>query len=256
MSSKLLVDTRDRVRWLTVNRAERRNALDRETMTLLKETVVRGGHDPEVRVIVISGAGGAFSAGADLKANAEVHGQEDLIEGYYNPVIRAIRHAKKPVIAAVDGVAAGYGCSLALACDIRLASERARMSLIFVKVGLGLDGGASYFLPRLVGLRAYELGLTGDMVEAEEAQRIGLVNRVYPVEGFAERVQSYALKLAAQAPIAMGKIKESIDRALDAGLDEVLENERFHQQDIFRTEDFNEGVAAFLEKRAATYRGR
>jgi 2-(1,2-epoxy-1,2-dihydrophenyl)acetyl-CoA isomerase len=239
-----------------VNRAERRNALDRETMTLLKETVVRGGHDPEVRVIVISGAGGAFSAGADLKANAEVHGQEDLIEGYYNPVIRAIRHAKKPVIAAVDGVAAGYGCSLALACDIRLASERARMSLIFVKVGLGLDGGASYFLPRLVGLRAYELGLTGDMVEAEEAQRIGLVNRVYPVEGFAERVQSYALKLAAQAPIAMGKIKESIDRALDAGLDEVLENERFHQQDIFRTEDFNEGVAAFLEKRAATYRGR
>jgi 2-(1,2-epoxy-1,2-dihydrophenyl)acetyl-CoA isomerase len=256
MSSKLLVETRDRVRWLTVNRAERRNALDRETMTLLKETVVRGGHDPEVRVIVISGAGGAFSAGADLKANAEVHGQEDLIEGYYNPVIRAIRHAKKPVIAAVDGVAAGYGCSLALACDIRLASERARMSLIFVKVGLGLDGGASYFLPRLVGLRAYELGLTGDMVEAEEAQRIGLVNRVYPVEGFAERVQSYALKLAAQAPIAMGKIKESIDRALDAGLDEVLENERFHQQDIFRTEDFNEGVAAFLEKRAATYRGR
>jgi 2-(1,2-epoxy-1,2-dihydrophenyl)acetyl-CoA isomerase len=256
MSSKLLVETRDRVRWLTVNRAERRNALDRETMTLLKEAVVRGGHDPEVRVIVISGAGGAFSAGADLKANAEVHGQEDLIEGYYNPVIRAIRHAKKPVIAAVDGVAAGYGCSLALACDIRLASERARMSLIFVKVGLGLDGGASYFLPRLVGLRAYELGLTGDMVEAEEAQRIGLVNRVYPVEGFAERVQSYALKLAAQAPIAMGKIKESIDRALDAGLDEVLENERFHQQDIFRTEDFNEGVAAFLEKRAATYRGR
>ena len=256
MSSKLLVETRDRVRWLTVNRAERRNALDRETMTLLKESVVRSGHDPEVRVIVISGAGGAFSAGADLKANAEVHGQEDLIEGYYNPVIRAIRHAKKPVIAAVDGVAAGYGCSLALACDIRLASERARMSLIFVRVGLGLDGGASYFLPRLVGLRAYELGLTGDMVEAEEAQRIGLVNRVYPVEGFAERVQSYALKLAAQAPIAMGKIKESIDRALDAGLDEVLENERFHQQDIFRTEDFNEGVAAFLEKRAATYRGR
>jgi 2-(1,2-epoxy-1,2-dihydrophenyl)acetyl-CoA isomerase len=256
MSSKLLVETRDRVRWLTVNRAERRNALDRETMTLLKEAVVRGGQDHEVRVLVIGGAGGAFSAGADLKANAEVHGQEDLIESCYNPVIRAIRHAKKPVIAAVDGVAAGYGCSLALACDIRLASERARLSLIFVKVGLGLDGGASYFLPRLVGLRAYELGLTGDMVEAGEAERIGLVNHVYPVEGFPDCVQTYARKLASQAPIAMGKIKESIDRALDAGLDEVLENERFHQQDIFRTEDFNEGVAAFLEKRAATYKGR
>lgn len=256
MSSKLLVETRDRVRWLIVNRAERRNALDRETMALLKEAVVRSGRDSDVRVIVVGGAGGAFSAGADLKANTEVHGQEDLIEGYYNPVIRAIRRANKPVVAAVNGVAAGYGCSLALACDIRLASERARLSLIFVKVGLALDGGASYFLPRLVGLRAYELGLTGDMVEAREAERIGLVNRVYPVEGFAERVQAYALKLAAQAPIAMAKIKESIDRALDAGLDEVLENERFHQQDIFRTSDFKEGVAAFLEKRAANYEGR
>jgi 2-(1,2-epoxy-1,2-dihydrophenyl)acetyl-CoA isomerase len=256
MASKLLVETRDRVRWLTINRAERRNALDRETMTLLREAVIRGGHDPDVRVLVIGGAGGAFSAGADLKANTELQGQEDLIESCYNPVIRAIRHAKRPVVAAVDGVAAGYGCSLALACDIRLASERAKLSLIFVKVGLGLDGGASYFLPRLVGLRAYELGLTGDMVEAGEAERIGLVNHVYPVEGFLDRVQTYARKLALQAPIAMGKIKESIDRALDAGLDEVLEDERFHQQDIFRTEDFNEGVAAFLEKRAATYKGR
>jgi 2-(1,2-epoxy-1,2-dihydrophenyl)acetyl-CoA isomerase len=256
MASKLLVETRDRVRWLTINRAERRNALDRETMTLLREAVIRGGHDPDVRVLVIGGAGGAFSAGADLKANTELQGQEDLIESCYNPVIRAIRHAKRPVVAAVDGVAAGYGCSLALACDIRLASERAKLSLIFVKVGLGLDGGASYFLPRLVGLRAYELGLTGDMVEAGEAERIGLVNRVYPVEGFAARVHVYARRLAAQAPIAMGKIKESIDRALDTGLDEVLENERFHQQDIFRTEDFKEGVAAFLEKRAAVYQGR
>jgi 2-(1,2-epoxy-1,2-dihydrophenyl)acetyl-CoA isomerase len=139
---------------------------------------------------------------------------------------------------------------------MRLASERARLSLIFVKVGLGLDGGASYFLPRLAGLRAYELALTGDMVEAERAERIGLVNHVFAVEGFDERVQGYAVRLAAQAPIAMSRIKRSIDRALDAGLDEVLESERFHQQDIFRTEDFTEGVSAFLEKRAAVYKGR
>jgi 2-(1,2-epoxy-1,2-dihydrophenyl)acetyl-CoA isomerase len=256
MDSKLLVEIRDQVLWLTLNRPRRRNALDRDTMSGLKEALVKGGNNPTVRVIVLAGSGGAFSAGADLKANAEVHGQEDLIEGYYNPVIRAIRHADKPVIAALDGVAAGYGCSMALACDIRLASERAKLSLIFVKVGLGLDGGASYFLPRLVGLRAYELGLTGEMVEAAEAERIGLVNHVYPSEGFDERVQSYALCLAAQAPIAMAKIKRSLDRALDAGLDEVLENERFHQQDIFRTEDFTEGVRAFLEKRTATYKGR
>ncbi len=256
MSSKLLVEVRGQVQWMTINRPERKNALDRETMSALREAIVKGGNNPTLRVLVISGAGGAFSSGADLKANSEVQGQEDMIEGYYNPVIRAIRHAKKPVIAAVDGVSTGYGCSLALACDVRLASERAKLSLIFVKVGLGLDGGASYFLPRLVGLRAYEIALGGDMIEAREAERIGLVNRVLPVEGFADEVQRYAERLASQAPIAMAKIKESIDRALGASLDEVLENERFHQQDIFRTEDFSEGVRAFLEKRPAVYKGR
>ncbi|MGH7898302.1 MAG: enoyl-CoA hydratase/isomerase family protein [Candidatus Binatia bacterium] len=256
MAAKLEVETRDQVQWLTLNRPERRNALDRETMSLLREAIVKGGNNPTVHVMVLGGAGGAFSAGADLKANSEVQGQEDLIEAFYNPVIRAIRRARKPVIAAVDGVATGYGCSLALACDIRLASERARLSLIFVKVGLGLDGGASYFLPRLCGLRAYELGLTGDMIEAVEAERIGLVNHVYPVEGFAGRVEEYALRLAKQAPIAMAKIKESIDRGLDTGLDEVLEAERLHQQDIFRTEDFIEGVQAFMQKRPASFKGR
>lgn len=256
MESKLLVEARDRVRWITLNRPERRNALDRDVMVALRDALVQAAHDPAIRVIVLAGAGGAFSSGADLKANAELRGQEDLIEAVFNPVIRAVRRAKKPVIAALDGVAAGYGCSLALACDVRLASERARLSLIFVKVGLGLDGGASYFLPRLIGLRAYEIALGGDMVEAGEAERIGLVNHVYPVDGFSERVQSFALRLAGQAPIAMAKIKESIDRALDASLDEVLENERFHQQDIFHTEDFTEGVRAFLEKRAAVYKGR
>jgi 2-(1,2-epoxy-1,2-dihydrophenyl)acetyl-CoA isomerase len=256
MGSTLLVETRDQVQWLTLNRPERRNALDREIMTALREAIVKAGGDSAVRVLVVAGAGGAFSAGADLKANREVPAQEDVLEVYYNPVIRAIRHARKPVIAAVDGVAAGYGCSLALACDIRLVSQRARLSVIFIKVGLGLDGGASYFLPRLVGLRAYELALTGGMVEAAEAERIGLVNHVFPVDGFAERVQSYAAGLAGQAPIAMGKIKQSIDRALDAGLDEVLESERHHQQEVLRTEDFNEGVRAFLEKRAAVYKGR
>ena len=256
MGSTLRVETRDQVRWLTLNRPERRNALDREIMTDLRKAVVEGGADPSARVLVVAGAGGAFSAGADLKANRDVPAQEDVLEVYYNPVIRAIRHAKKPVIAAVDGVATGYGCSLALACDVRLASQRARMSLIFVKIGLGLDGGASYFLPRLVGSRAYELALTGDMVEAAEAERIGLVNHVYPVEEFAERVQTYATRLAGQAPLAMANIKQSIDRGLDSGLDEVLEAERYLQQEVLRSEDFSEGVRAFLEKRTAVYKGR
>jgi 2-(1,2-epoxy-1,2-dihydrophenyl)acetyl-CoA isomerase len=253
---KLTVEERNAVAWITLDRPECRNALDPEIMALLLDALVRAGGNPDVRVIVIGGAGGAFSAGADLKADAVANPKGDLLELYFNPVIRAIRRARKPVIAAIDGVATGYGCSLALACDIRLASERARLSLIFVKVGLGLDGGASYFLPRLVGLRAYEIGLTGDLIDAAEAERIGLVNHVYSADAFAGRVEALATKLAAQAPIAMATIKQSIDRALDSGLDEVLENERFHQRDLFRTEDFVEGVQAFVQKRSAAYKGR
>lgn len=256
MAPKLTFEERHSVAWITLDRPECRNALDPEIMASLLDALVRAGDNPDVRVIVIGGTGGAFSAGADLKADAVANPREDLLEIVFNPVIRAIRRARKPVIAAIDGVAAGYGCSLALACDIRLASERARLSLIFIKVGLGLDGGASYFLPRVVGPRAYEIGLTGDMIEAAEAERIGLVNHVYPVDAFAGRVESFATKLAGQAPIAMAKIKESIDRALNTGLDEALENERFHQRDIFRTEDFVEGVQAFLQKRSAVYKGR
>lgn len=256
MSSNVRVESRDSVRWITIDRPERRNALDRQTMIELKDAIVKAGNDPTVRVIVLTGAGGAFSSGADLKANAEIRGQEDLMERYYNPAIRAIRRAPKPVIAAIDGVAAGYGCSLALGCDVRLASERARLALLFVKVGLGLDGGASFFLPRLAGLRAYEIALTGEMIEAAEAERIGLVNRVFPWEGFGDTVQQYAAKLAKQAPIAMTKIKRSIDQALTASLDEVLENERAYQQEVVRTEDFQEGVDAFLEKREPVYKGR
>jgi 2-(1,2-epoxy-1,2-dihydrophenyl)acetyl-CoA isomerase len=256
MGSTLLVETRDQVQWLTLNRTERRNALDREIMTDLRKAIVKSSGDPAVRVLVVAGAGGAFSAGADLKATSEVPTAEDVLEVYYNPVIRAIRRAKKPVIAAVDGVAAGYGCSLALACDVRLASQRARFSLAFVKIGLGLDGGASYFLPRLAGPRAYELALTGEMIEAADAERIGMVNHVYAVEAFAGSVQSYATRLASQAPLAMANIKQSIDRGLDSGLDEVLETERALQQELLRSEDFSEGVRAFLEKRTAVYKGR
>ncbi len=252
----LLADTRDRVQWITINRPERRNALNRETLSQLREAIVRAAIDPDVRVLVLTGAGGAFSSGADLKQSGELRVEEDVIEAYYNPVIRAIRNTKKPVLAAVDGVATGFGCSLAMACDIRLASERARLSIIFVKIGLGLDGGASYFLPRLVGLRAYELALSGDMVEATEAERIGLVNHVWPGANFQDRVQEYALRLSEQAPIAMARIKEEINQALAVSLDHALEIERLGQKEILMTEDFLEGVQAFLERRPAVYKGR
>jgi len=144
---------------LTLNRPARRNALDEALITRLHRRLAAAGEDAAVRTVVLTGA--------DLKEAATAL-TGDLIERAYNPAIRAIRRMPKPVIAAVDGVATGYGASLALAADIRLASERARLALIFARVGLTLDGGASWFLPRLVGLRAYELAMTGDLIDAAE----------------------------------------------------------------------------------------
>src|SRR5438046_814858 len=191
MDDSLLESLDAGVLTLTLNRPARRNALDEALITRLHRRLAAASDDAAVRAVVLTGAGGAFSSGADLKEAARAL-TGDLFERGYNPVIRAIRRMPKPVIAAVDGVATGYGASLALAADIRLASERARLSLIFVRVGLTLDGGASWFLPRLVGLRAYELAMTGELVDAAEAYRIGLVNHVYPAAPFAAEVTALA----------------------------------------------------------------
>lgn len=240
---------------LTLNRPERRNALDQATITGLHGRLVAAGEDPTVRAVVLAGAGRAFCSGADLKEAAAGEIEGDLMERAYNPAIRAIRRMAKPVIAAVDGVAAGYGASLALAADVRLASPRATFSLIFVRSGLVLDGGASWFLPRLVGLRAYELAMTGDMITAEEAHRIGLVNHLYPETSFAPEVATFARRLAAGPPLALAGIKALIDGALDGTLDATLEDERLAQRRMFASRDFQEGVAAFLGKRAPEFRG-
>src|SRR5207237_10209617 len=214
---------------LTLNRPARRNALDEALITRLHRRLAAAGEDAAVRTVVLTGAGGAFSSGADLKEAATAL-TGDLIERGYNPVIRAIRRMPKPVIAAVDGVATGYGASLALAADIRLASERARLSLIFVRVGLTLDGGASWFLPRLVGLRAYELAMTGELLEAAEGYRTGLVNRVHPGPDLGRETAALGRRLAAGAPLALAAIKANLHAALGPALDAGLEAERIAQR--------------------------
>jgi 2-(1,2-epoxy-1,2-dihydrophenyl)acetyl-CoA isomerase len=240
---------------LTMNRPERRNAFDEATITRLHERLVAAGENRDVRVVVLAGAGGAFSAGADVKEAAVARLEDDLIERAYHPAIRAIRRMPKPVIAAVDGVAAGFGASLAIAADVRLASSRARFSFIFVRIGLTLDGGASWLLPRLVGLGAYELALTGDLVDADEAHRLGLVNHVYPEAEFPAAVAALARRLAAGPPLALAAIKATLNAALGPALDAALEDERIAQRRLFATADFREGVAAFVEKRAAEFTG-
>lgn len=258
MSGVVLSERQTRVRWITINRPERHNALDRETILTLRDAIVESGKDEETRVVVLTGAGKAFSSGADLRAAREAQSPEgeDLLEVGFNAAIRAVWNLPKPVIAAVDGAAAGYGCSLALAADVRLASANARFSLIFVKRGLTVDGGASYFLPRLAGLRGMEMALSGEIIDVEEAFRLGLVNRVITEGNFRAQVANYAERLAKNAPLALAAIKESMHMALSNSLDSVLTHEMDVQRRLGRTEDVKEGIAAFLEKREPVYKGR
>jgi 2-(1,2-epoxy-1,2-dihydrophenyl)acetyl-CoA isomerase len=257
MSGVVLSERHANVRWITLNRPERHNALDRETIFALRDTVLESGQEHETRVVVITGAGRAFCSGADLRAGREeAPSGEDLLERGFNGAIRAIWNLPKPVIAAVGGVAAGFGCSLALAADIRLASAAARFSLLFVKRGLTVDGGASYLLPRLAGLRGMEMALTGDILSAEEALQIGLVNRVIPDKDFHAGVEEYATRLAQNAPLALTAIKASMHKALSSNLDEVLTYEMDQQRRMIQTEDVREGLAAFLEKREPAYKGK
>jgi len=246
------------VRWITLNRPERYNALDSETILALRDALTESGKDEETRVVVLTGAGSAFSSGADLRAGRMSTSEEgeDLLEVGFNATIRALWNLPKPVIAAVGGVAAGFGCSLALSADIRLASSAARFSLLFVKRALTLDGGASYFLPRLAGLRGVEMAFTGEVVNAEEALRLGFVNRVIPQDAFRVQVEEYAERLGKNAPLALAAIKASIHYALRNSLEDVLTYEMAEQRRMTRTEDVREGIAAFLEKREPVYKGR
>ena len=247
-----------RVRYLTLNRPDRRNALDRETIYSLKEALSVCGSDRETRVIVLTGAGSAFCAGADLRAGptAPMTPGEELTEDGFNAVIRLIWNMKKPVVAAVNGSAAGYGCSLALACDIRLVSSAAKFSLIFVKRGLTIDGGASYFLPRLTGMRGMAMAMTGDIVDADEAEKMGITDKVFPADSFMEQTSEYADRLSLNAPLALGAIKSSIHAGLGAGLGDVLTDEMAVQRGLLKTEDVREGINAFKEKREPVYRGK
>jgi 2-(1,2-epoxy-1,2-dihydrophenyl)acetyl-CoA isomerase len=263
MPDVVLSDRQAGVRRLTMNRPERRNALNSETIFALKDALTEAARDPDSRVVVLTGAGGAFSSGADLGGGGSKRSEGsdkvpagDVMEDGFNAVIRAIWNVPKPVIAAVDGVAAGFGCSLSLACDVRLASATSRFSLIFVQRALTIDGGASYLLPRLAGLKGIELALTGEVIPAQEAERIGLVNRVIPEGEFSAYVTEYAQKMAKQAPLALAAIKTSLHHALGRSLDEVLTYEMAEQRKMVRTADFREGLAAFLEKREPNYTGR
>jgi 2-(1,2-epoxy-1,2-dihydrophenyl)acetyl-CoA isomerase len=251
----------DGVAWITLDRPDRLNAFAGAMRDDLRAAVERAAESAEARVVVITGAGRGFCAGADVEVMSGLvaRGDAATAESYVDAgmrAARAIRDCPKPVIAAVNGVAAGAGASLACACDLRLASDRAPIGFTFNRIGLHPDWGATYFLPRLVGAgRAAELILSARMLDADEAHRIGLFQHVHPHAEFESSVRSYVRELAAKPPLALAAAKRTLSASPDADLAAILEMERDAQMRLFRTADVREGLAAFAGKRTPTFRG-
>jgi len=247
---------------LTLSRPEALNALDKATGEEILDAVEHLRSDESVRVVVITGAGRAFSAGGDVKEMAR--SGAELSEAFFkqllgtlNRSILAIAEMPKPVLAAVNGIAAGLGFNLALAADIRVAARSAEFTQAFVKIGLIPDGGGTFFLPRLVGwARATELIMTARTVSSEEALRLGIVNEVVDDSEFATSVDAWAHRLAAAPTAALGRVKQLLAHSLTADLKSQLRFEREMQMASGRTADFREGVTAFVEKRAPRFTGK
>jgi enoyl-CoA hydratase/carnithine racemase len=239
---------------LTLDRPEKRNAVMPSDWRALEEYLDEGSADPKVRVFVLTGAGAIFCAGGDLKSMGErleqspVRRSRELLR--MSRAMQRFRETPKPIIAAVNGAAIGAGCVIALACDLRLATASASFSVPFLRVGMQPDFGGAYFLPRLLGTaRALELLWTGDALTADEAARLGLVNRVLPDESFAEQVQQFAAKVARNpaGPLALSKL--TVYHGSEQTLSELLDIEALAQTVLSKSSDAQEGVRAFVEKR-------
>lgn len=263
-AAELLVRDEGRVRCIVLNRPHSKNGLTTSLLAQLTAALREAGlraAEGSVRAVLLSGASGNFCSGADLRAGMSLAQQgggaaliEETLRTYYHGTIRALRHVNAPVIAFIDGAAVGFGCDLALACDLRVGTPGARIGEIFVKRGLMPDGGGTYTLPRIVGLgRALEMMMLGEIVDGERAERIGLFNRVVASEAEA---LALAQRLAAGPPVVLRRIKEAVYSALDGDLEAALETEARGQIQLLQSEDFFEGLSAFFMKREPDFKGR
>ncbi|MCC6995048.1 MAG: enoyl-CoA hydratase/isomerase family protein [Deltaproteobacteria bacterium] len=260
------VTTRDdgRVRVVTMYRPSSRNGLTLDMTTEIADAIDAAAKDDAVRALVLWGEGGAFCSGLDLKAAVAVGaGQSapeqirERMKRHFHRMIRSVRACEKPVIALVDGPAAGFGCDLALACDLRVVSQRARFGEIFVKRGLIPDGGGSFTLPRLIGLgRALELMMTGDIIDSAEAHRLGIANKVVPDADILAAGLAFAHKIAAGPPLVLRLVKQLCYGAQDASFDQALDAEVEGQIKCLNSADFIEGMTAFFAKRPPEFSGK
>jgi 2-(1,2-epoxy-1,2-dihydrophenyl)acetyl-CoA isomerase len=255
----LLFKTENGIATISLNRPEVYNALNDEITFELQDAMKAIAKDDSVRAVVLTGEGKAFCSGQDLKASATQDKRSfmDSLHKRYNPIIRAMRNLPKPIVCRLNGVAAGAGCSLALACDVIVASEDASLIEVFINIGLVPDSGSSYFLPRLIGMaKAFELCSRGTKVKAREAERLGLVNRVVPAAELDLAVSEYAEYYAKAPTRAIGLIKKMLNRSAASSLEDMLEYEAYCQEIAGNSADYKEGVSAFIEKRKPDFKGK
>jgi 2-(1,2-epoxy-1,2-dihydrophenyl)acetyl-CoA isomerase len=248
---------RDHVAWLTLNRPDKLNAFTEQMNKEITKALKQTANDANVRCLVITGAGRAFCSGEDLGGVTEEMDHGEVLRTRYAPMMKALYHFEKPVVAAVNGVAAGAGMSLALACDFRLVSEKASFVEAFIHVGLIPDAGNLYYLPRLIGhAKALELAVLGEKISAQKAVELGLATAVVPEAEWEEEVQRFAERLAAMPTKAIGLIKRLLRESWHCTFEDYLEKEAYGQRIAGLTEDHKEGIRAFFEKRKAVFQGK
>jgi 2-(1,2-epoxy-1,2-dihydrophenyl)acetyl-CoA isomerase len=266
MTTDLLETIDGGIATLTMNRPEARNALSRDMMVALAEALPRLANDPAVRLVVLTGTGAAFCSGGDVKGFARNAAGAPVTVSFDSKVtdlrmrmeaVRWLHEMPKPTLAVIPGPAAGAGLSLALACDMRISTEDAKLTTAFSKIGLSGDFGGSYFLNHLVGAaKAREMYFTGQVVLGAEAARIGLVNRAVPAAELPAAAAAWAAELAALPTVAVGYMKRNLNTGLRGSLSDVLDAEAVHMIRTFETDDHKGAAAAFVEKRAPQFNGR